>query len=408
MFAPGNSLPLLFTTADIPPVPGPSVYILQNTQTIAPENKRLSFKTLREITFVAASSHLDQSGAGQMAQRTVKTMEELASVSGISRPTLSKFFNDPASVRHSTRNRIEAALEEYDYTPNIYAMNQNRQMTRNMGIVVPFAADPFFAEVIRKLEPLCANAGFNPIILSSNGDPHREIANLESLRSIKPAGVLLAPIGQRSLADEIAAFCESVPTVLFDCDIEGVGEAYFGSDNDQSIGVMVEYLCRTGEPPVFFEMAHAPNPNANKRRAAFEASMMSLGFSPVILQAQGTGWEFEEIGYSEGAQLISSGKLSSNTVLCSNDRLAIGFLSAAYELGLRVGRGSGKALRIAGHDDHPYARFTCPALTTVSQNYDAISGSSIDKLLSIIKTGQRASRRSRSVFDGTLLVRESA
>jgi DNA-binding LacI/PurR family transcriptional regulator len=50
-------------------------------------------------------------------------MEEFASVSGISRPTLSKFFNDPGSVRTSTRKRIEAALETYEYRPNIYAMN---------------------------------------------------------------------------------------------------------------------------------------------------------------------------------------------------------------------------------------------------------------------------------------------
>ena len=41
----------------------------------------------------------------------VKSMEEFATLSGVSRPTLSKYFNDPASVRQSTRARIEKALE---------------------------------------------------------------------------------------------------------------------------------------------------------------------------------------------------------------------------------------------------------------------------------------------------------
>src|SRR6056297_3519159 len=142
-----------------------------------------------------------------MRQANLKTMEELAAVSGISRPTLSKFFNDPQSVRKSTRARIEETLQRYDYTPNVYAINQNRQFTRNIGIVVPFLADPFFAEIARNLDLLCAPSGFNPILLSSHGDPDREIEILESLKGIRPAGVLLAPLGRRSRQDELDAFC---------------------------------------------------------------------------------------------------------------------------------------------------------------------------------------------------------
>ena len=46
-------------------------------------------------------------------------MEEFAAVSGISRPTLSKYFNDPESVRQSTREKVELALTQYDYRPNV-------------------------------------------------------------------------------------------------------------------------------------------------------------------------------------------------------------------------------------------------------------------------------------------------
>ncbi|ETX16666.1 LacI family transcriptional regulator [Roseivivax halodurans JCM 10272] len=343
-----------------------------------------------------------------MRQDRVRTMEEFASLSGISRPTLSKYFNDPGSVRASTRARIEAALERYDYTPNVYAINQNRALTRNIGIIVPYLADPFFAEVARNLEPLCAQAGYNPILLSSHGDRDREIQNLEGLRAIRPAGVLLAPLGRRSRRDDVAAFCEEVPTVLFDCDIEGVGDAYYGNDNGKSIALMVDYLCRTGEPPAFFEMRDAPNPNANKRRTAYDEAMRSHGHEPMIVSVEGTGWAFEEIACRAAAPMMCKGQLPSNTVLCSNDRLAIGFLAAAYENGLRVGIGHGHALRVAGHDDHPYARFTCPSLTTVAQSYDAIAGQSIDCLLSIIDTGERPEEKRAIHFEGGLVMRKSA
>ena len=73
----------------------------------------------------------------------VRNTEEFAAKCGMSRPTVSKYFYDLDSVRASTRKRIEDALGRYDFRPNIYAINQNRRLTKNIGIVVPYLADPF-------------------------------------------------------------------------------------------------------------------------------------------------------------------------------------------------------------------------------------------------------------------------
>ncbi|TCO70342.1 LacI family DNA-binding transcriptional regulator [Rhodovulum euryhalinum] len=337
----------------------------------------------------------------------IRNMEEFAALSGISRPTVSKYFNDPNSVRPSTRKRIETALERYDYRPNIYAVNQNRRLTKNIGIVVPYLADPFFAEIARTIERRCLDAGFWPILFSAHGDQGVENNILDSLRSLRPAGVLLAPLGRASDRKAVELFCRDVPTVLFDSEIEGIGEAFVGSDNSQSIGMIVEYLCRTGEPPCFFEMPPV-NPNANKRRRAYVQAMERLGHTPHVIHVNGSGWNFEEVGHSEGKRVIEAGGLPSDTLLCSNDRLAIGLLAAAYEKGLRVGHGPGCALRIAGHDDHPFSRYTCPPLTTVSQNYDAIAGHSVETLFRLIEAGGKAKARETTLFEGRLVMRLSA
>lgn len=343
-----------------------------------------------------------------MPEPKIKNMEDFALISGISRPTISKYFNNPDSVRKSTRARIEEALEQHDYRPNIYAINQNRSQTKNIGLVVPNLTDPFFAGIARTIEGLVVRAGYNPLLLSSHGGPDQEIANLDSLRSIKPAGVLLAPLGRASHKAQVAEFAKEVPTVLFDSNLDGVGEAFFGSDNGQSIGLIVDYLCRSGEPPVFFELKSPINPNAFKRRTAYIEAMKRLDFEPQLIQVDGQGWNFEEIGFREGGQAILNRSFSTNTVLCSNDRLAIGLLSAAFESGLRVGLGAGSALRIAGHDDHPFSRYTCPSLTTVSQDYDAIAAKSVESILALIDSNERSSTKDVSLFDGRLEMRGSA
>ncbi len=337
----------------------------------------------------------------------IRNMQEFADVSGISRPTVSKYFNDPNSVRRTTRARIEAALERYDYRPNIYAMNQNRRLTKTIGIVVPYLSDPFFAEIARNIERRCLGKGFWPVLFSSHGEEKLEQDILDSLRSLKPAGVLLAPLGRRSAKREIEKFCKEVPTVLFDSNIDGVGEAFIGSDNAQSIPLIVEYLCRTGSPPCFFEMPPV-NPNANKRRNAFVSAMQRLGHDPQVVRIEGKTWDFEQIGFDGGLDVLGKGGFATNTVLCSNDRLAIGLIAAAYELRIPVGREDASHIRIAGHDDHPFSRFTSPPLTTVAQDYAAISNKSVEVLFNLIEADGRLGQREETLFDGRLVMRASA
>ncbi|MFQ1701293.1 LacI family DNA-binding transcriptional regulator [Loktanella agnita] len=341
-----------------------------------------------------------------MAGEKIRNMEEFAAVSGISRPTLSKYFNDPDSVRATTRARIEQALDRYDYRPNVFAVNQNRKATKNIGILVPFLADPFFAEVARNLEHRCIAAGYQPVLYSAHGQPHLEAEILDELRALKPAGVLLAPLGRLSDRKAIERFCADVPTVLFDSAMDGVGRAFVGSNSQNFADQMVDYLCRTGEPPCLLEMKNPANPNANKRRMAYLTAMERLGQDPQVVKIDGEGWSIEEIGKRGGGAALADGFFKTNTILCSNDRLAIGLLAASYEQGVRVGLKPDCDIRIAGQDDHPFSRYTCPALTTIAQDYDAVAARAVETLVAAIN-GEPI-KTARTLFDGRLVMRQSA
>lgn len=343
-----------------------------------------------------------------MTAPKIRNMEEFAALSGISRPTVSKYFQDPESVRPKTRERIETALEQYDYRPNIFAVNQNRKLTKILGVVVPYLADPYFAEIARKIERRCIDAGFWPMLFSSHGQQRLENDILDSLRVLKPAGVLLAPLGRASDRAAVEQFCANVPTVLFDSNIDGVGKVFVGSDNHDFVSQSVEYLARTGSPPVFFEMRSPVNPNANKRRIAYIATMERLGLTPEIIKVQGEGWEFERIGYEGGIKAIESNSLKTDTILCSNDRLALGFLTACYEKGMTVGYGKDHALRVMSHDDHPFARFSCPPLTTVAHDYDSVSNRAVEILFDMMENGAPDGDRQETLFATKLVLRSSA
>ncbi|MEL6915752.1 MAG: LacI family DNA-binding transcriptional regulator [Pseudomonadota bacterium] len=341
-----------------------------------------------------------------MTKTKIRNMEEFAAISGISRPTVSKYFNDPSSVRPKTRERIEAALREHTYRPNIYAVNQNRKLTKTIGIVVPLLVDPYFAEIARTLEERCIRAGYRPTLFSAHGSAAHEAEVLDNLRALKPAGVLLAPLGRTSDRAALEAFCRDVPTLIFDSSVDELGLAFVGSDNVQFTTHIADYLCRTGEPPCFFEMKTPANPNAHRRRQAYINAMESFGHTSHVVSVDGEGWGIEEIGRLGGHDALARGRFATNTVLCSNDRLAIGLLTACYERGLRVGRGPDDAIRVAGQDGHPHSRFTCPPLTTISHDYDTVSATAVSALFRAIEGSVEPWKSTR--IEGKLLMRDSA
>jgi DNA-binding LacI/PurR family transcriptional regulator len=150
------------------------------------------------------------------------------------------------------------------------------------------------------------------------------------------------------------------------------------------------------------------NPNANKRRKAYIEVMERLGFEPHVIKIDGEGWAFEEIGRKGAAKVLGRQELKTDSVLCSNDRLAIGFLSACYEMGIRVGRREDCTLRVASNDDHPFSRFTCPSLTTAAHDYDNVAGRSVETLFELIENGGKLGNRTETLFPARLVLRESA
>ena len=87
---------------------------------------------------------------GSVRKTKIGTMEEFARAVGLSRPTVSKYFQDPASVRAKTRVRIETVLKQSGFRPNIFAVNLNRRRTKIIGLIVPDPSDPFYAALAQQ------------------------------------------------------------------------------------------------------------------------------------------------------------------------------------------------------------------------------------------------------------------
>ena len=346
-----------------------------------------------------------------MSKPKIHTMKELSKAISISRPTLARFFEDEASVLPSTAKKIKAGLKEVDYVYNFLATRQNRKSTGLIGVVIPRFEDLFFASLLDSIEVAVRDVGCTMITQSSHGDPAFEERAIQKLRSMNVDGAIVAPlgaIGSHATFDTAEAefpivFVDSHPT-----DRQSTGD-FVGTDNANSIGVMVEYLCRTGAPPAFLAMPKL-NSNAMERHDAYLNGMQKLGFEGKAVEApkDAESWEFERFGFEVMDEHFSQGRYTDATILCANDRIAIGAIRAANTHGLFARNiETRRGLRIAGHDDHPLSRYIYPALTTVAQDVDGIGRDAVNLLLGRVKEG-RDGEAVKRLHKGALKIRESA
>ncbi|WP_245468283.1 MULTISPECIES: LacI family DNA-binding transcriptional regulator [unclassified Mesorhizobium] len=335
-------------------------------------------------------------------------MEDFSAFVGLSRTTVSKYFNDPDSVRQNTRSVIEAALKKSDFRPSMFAVNLNRRRSNILGVIIPNSTDPFYMALTRRIEMIANEAGFLAFVLSSDGRAEMEDQAIQTFRSMNIAGAIIAPLGVRSHHRILAELGSSIPLIYIDSPLDQTS-SFVGTDNRQSFRLVVDYLCRSGEPPCYFAMPPVNN-NASARQEAYIEAMRQFKMAPRIVPvADIRSWDFEKFGYDEALRILKGEGFATRTVLCANDRIAFGVISAAYELGLRVGHGADCDLRVAGHDDHPLSRYACPPITTVAQNYNEIGRLAIELLLQRLDENGPARRDGeRILLNAELMLRRSA
>ena len=347
--------------------------------------------------------------AARVARKNIRTMEEFALAVGLSRPTVSKFFHDPNAVRATTRARIEAALKATRFRPNLFAVNLNRRRTKIIGLIIPDPMDPFYMALSRRVETSANDAGYLALVLSSGGRPELEERAIETIKALNVGGAIIAPLGIKSHHAELKALGKQIPIIFIDSPLDEK-EPFVGTDNHQSVPLITEYLCRSGEAPTWFDMP-AVNHNAVERRKAYIATMARLDVKPTFAEigARET-WEFERVSYEAAADIMRGGGFPTRTILCANDRVAFGVLAAINETGAKIGIGPDCDYRVAGHDNQPLSAYTSPSLTTVSQDCDRMGKLALSLLFSKMDRpdANKPPRGQRILLSAELVFRKSA
>ena len=90
---------------------------------------------------------------------------------GVSTMTVSRVLNDNPNVTDAMRRRVIAAIEQLRYQPNEVARSLRERRSRQIGIVVPYLFDPFFAICAHAISTVARQHSYSVVLSTSNEDP---------------------------------------------------------------------------------------------------------------------------------------------------------------------------------------------------------------------------------------------
>ncbi|HET7668256.1 MAG TPA: LacI family DNA-binding transcriptional regulator [Mycobacterium sp.] len=321
------------------------------------------------------------------------TMRDVADRAGVSAKTVSRVVNNDRYVSADVRERVERAIEELQYVPNMLAVTFRSGRDAAIGIAVPGVADPFFASIIGAVEREASRRGVAVIVASVGWEPSHEQQSIEAVLKRQVAGMIICPVGRDMsylrpwLKRTPLVFVDREPgrltadTVLQD-DVGGGYEAtrHLISHGHRSIAFMgddtVTGLLRLKGLQHALDDAALPQRNDLTHVGAIDTATLTT-----VLR-----------------RMLSAPEPPS-AVFSSNARCTIAVVTALQTL-------RRKDIGLVGFGDFPTAAALKPAVTVIHQDGDEMGRFAVDRLFTRLDHPARRVRR-RTVLPVSLVTRAS-
>ncbi|MFC9296650.1 LacI family DNA-binding transcriptional regulator [Streptomyces sp. NPDC057011] len=332
------------------------------------------------------------------------TRDDVARLAGTSTAVVSYVINNgPRPVAPATRERVLAAIKELGYRPDRVAQAMASRRTDLIGMIVPDARQPFFAEMAHAVEQAAAERGKMVLVGNSDYRDEREVHYLRAFLGMRVSGLILVSQGMSErAATEIEAWDARV--VLLHERPEALDDVAVVTDDIGGAQLATRHLLEHGHEYVACIGGIENTPSVGDpvadhvegwRRAMQESGRSTEGR---LIEAPYNRYD----AYRVALEVLARPDRPT-AIFCATDDQAIGVLRAARELRIDV---PGE-LAVAGFDDVKEAALTDPPLTTIASDRPAMARAAVDLVLD---DGLRVagSRRERlKQFPSALVIRRS-
>jgi LacI family transcriptional regulator len=323
------------------------------------------------------------------------TMREVAERAGVSAKTVSRVLRNDRYVSDAVRERVNAAVNDLQYVPNMLAVTFRSGRDAAIGIAVPDIADPFFAQVVQAVE-VQARARQTAVIVTSLGyDADYEQSAVEALLQRQVLGLISCPVSSDQsylipwLQRTAMVFVDRAPAkIVADCVIE---------DDFGGAHLATSHLLDHGHRRIAFVGDSIRASTTMQRLHGYQDALVgaNITFDEVLVYLG----ETDPLSIERALQSFTRLDQPPSAVFSSNARCTLAVFAALQRL-------QGDGLALVSFGDFPMAASLHPPVTVIDQDPAAVGKFAAERLFKRIDEPMRRLRR-RTVLPVSLIERGS-
>ncbi|MET3808053.1 LacI family transcriptional regulator [Nakamurella sp. UYEF19] len=330
----------------------------------------------------------------------MSTMREVAALARVSGKTVSRVINGDRYVSDQVRARVEQAIAQLEYVPNMLSQTFRSGRDSAIGVAVPDIADGFFGAVIQSVEQCARTRGTAVIVTSLGDDPDGERPAVQALLSRQVAGLIIAPISTDQ--SYLTGWQARTELVFIDRPAHRITADTVIEDDFGGAATAVEHLIDRGHRRIAFIGNAAAVVTTGRRLDGYRSALSAAGLphDPELeLQYQG--------GAAAAVELVRSllqHHDPATAIFSSNSQSSVAIVPELHASGH-------SDLAFISFGDFPMAAALRPSVTVLDQNPAKVGTAAARRLFERIDgppDGARSQVAPDLILPVPLVIRESS
>jgi LacI family transcriptional regulator len=329
------------------------------------------------------------------------TIQDVAKIAGVSITTVSRVINKNYPVKESTRIRVESAVEELKFKPNLLARSLIQNSTKTVGILTPSLENLFFSEVVKGIDSIMKAKGYITFLCHTEGEPANEIEMIHSLIDRQVDGiVMIDPRKENVVSGLIEEFNTKVPMILINGHSQGIKCNYVLNDAQAGVIEALKYFESEGRKRIAF-LRGKESYSYDIKEEVYKSFVDQYNIPEQIIRIK-DGNDVNTVEQAKEAihQILISDNRP-DAILACNDWMAVGALNAAKSLKLKIP----EDLSIVGFDNTIISQITDPKLSTVDQQMTKLGQLAANRIYTMMTENDVENQK--ITLETKLVIRES-
>lgn len=325
-------------------------------------------------------------------------MSDVAKLAGVSTMTVSRVLNENSNVTEGLRRKVYAAVEQLRYQPNELARSLREQRTRQIGIIVPYLMDPFFANCAHAISTVAKQHAYSVVISTSNEDTETEFNEASRMLRRNVEGLIVIPALPKSGVSRLLAHeFERLPIVALDRPIEGSRFDSLLVENERGAQLGTEHLISLGHKRIAYVGLSDDLYTMRMRHQGYTAGMKAAGLKALAVLTSSRRDDAQAV-----VRKLLSGRTPPTALFCANNLTTRHLLHSLRTMNIHP-----PEIALVGFDDFETADLLRPGVTVVRQPNELLGRTAAEVLFARLGSDQRPKPGKRMVLPVELIVRGS-